>query len=212
MLVSTFIFIIFSGWQTSRWKGLLKSILIPLGIIVFFIFTLNPIMWNDPFHVMSLMIKERLLFSQAQYAQLLHAGSGLAFPTISDRLIGTLAQVYFAPPAFFDVGNYAHQMENSITVYHSNIIHTLFSGWLWGGLIFFASSAALILSTYQIIVRKITWNSPQWKIIIISAIHIIFYAAFLNIGFQRYYLPFFPLIILLIIFSLNSIHWKRKQG
>lgn len=212
MLLSTVVFLIFSGWQTSRWKGVFKSILIPLGIIAFLFFALNPIMWKDPFHVIGLMLKERILFSQTQYAQLLETGSGLAFPTIPDRLIGTLAQVYFAPPAFFDVGNYARQMETSINVYQSNTIHTLFSGWLWGGWIFFASSAALILSTYQIIVRKISWNSPQWKIIIISSIHLIFYVAFLNIGFQRYYLPFFPLIILLIIFSLNSIHWKRKQG
>lgn len=212
LIISIWLIVIITGWRNSSWRGFLKALFIPVSLIAFCHFALNPIMWKDPVRVIGIMLQERLMFSQEQFSQLLQAGSGLALPTALDRIVGLVAQIFFAPPAYFDIGNYAVQLENSISAYRENIFNTLLSGWLWGGLLFIAVSFALTMTPLLWQKGKISWLSPQVTTIIMLIFHVLFYLIALNIGFQRYYLPILPLLFLLIALNFSLIKLKKKQG
>ncbi len=201
------------GWKDACWKGLAASILLPALAIILFACILNPVAWKNPLQVGGMMLHERLLFSRSQFSTLLEAGSGLALPGVPARLAGILAQVFIAPPAFYDVGNYAQELSFSIAHYQHSLFHHLFSGWVWGGILFTAVLASLVIAAVQLAKKQLSWYSPQVVMAFILTLHVIFFGAFLNIGFQRYYLPLVPQLLLLVMFTIGNLTARdKKQG
>lgn len=186
---------LYKAFQSGRWKTGLKTLaLLGLSIGLWF-YCLNPVAWVDPVQTARRMAAERLDFSHQQSLAYQQNQGGQSLPTAGLRATGILAQVYFAPPAYFDTGNYASELKPSIQIYQQNPARVLFSGWAWGSLMLVLTMLGISYSLYMII-----HNQSRYELAVVLGLFltlVIFFTVFITIGFQRYYILYLPLVYLL---------------
>lgn len=202
LLAAAGLALVWDAWQAGRWQAAGKAVLALCTAVLLGFYVLNPVMWADPVHVLPRMLSERMAFSQAQSQEYGQAQSGLALDSAGMRLAGVLAQSAFAPPAYYDVGNYTGELAPAITAYTRDPIHTLLGGWVWGGILLTGVLAGITVSILRLIRKKADEDDLRLWVTIILMIG--FYAAFISIGFQRYYILFIPLWLMWIAFLLKK--------
>lgn len=165
----------------------LKRTLTYCGFIIIAHFVLNPVVWEDPINIINMQINDRMLFSQMQGDQYSSIQSSLAMSGFSSSLISSLANTFFATPAFFDVGNYVFELTPSIDSYKSLFINYFFSGWLNGIILLFLTLFGFITFLIQLIRRQLSHSDPLFILFIISLLQTAFTLFFLPVAYQRYY-------------------------
>jgi len=211
-IAAVMVILLWKGWQKSGWRSLIHTLLIPSGCVLLFLFISNPVMWKDPIQVAPIMLEQRQLVSQDQLQAFRAAGSSLALDTSSDRAIAMVAHVYFSPPVFDDIANYRESLSAGIASYSKNPLHLVLSGWIWGGIFLTLTLTSLILFGIRLFRRP----SSQPEIVAISIwmglVQFAGYILFLPVGFQRYYLVFIPLALLLCMYGIQQIFPKDTPG
>jgi 4-amino-4-deoxy-L-arabinose transferase-like glycosyltransferase len=187
---------LWDAWQDGKWKGIICTGLgITTAVLIGF-YLLNPVLWADPVGVFPKMITDRLAFSTAQTSDYARHESGLAMQSSGMRLAGVLAQSAFAPPAYYDVGNYSDNLSDQIIRYTHNPSNIFLSGWIWGTILLVGVLCGLAVSILRLIQKRM--DPIDWRLWGITLALLVFFGGFISIGFQRYYILFIPVWLLWI--------------
>ncbi len=208
LVVAVMTILLWKGWQKLGWRSLHHTLLLPAGCILLFLYISNPVMWKDPVQVAPIMLEQRQMVSQNQLEVFRSAGSNLALTTPAERVIAMVAHTYLAPPAYYDIANYRESLAAGIASYSKNPLNLVLSGWIWGGIFLTLTLTSLILFGIRLFRRP----SSQPEIVAISIwmgfVQFAGYFLFLPLGFQRYYLVFIPLSLLMCIYGIQQIFPK----
>ncbi len=170
---------------------------------------LNPIGWGNPQATILASLAERQAFNQTMFNTLTRAHSGLAMPTLPSRIIGMVSEVFFAPPAYTDGGTFIQDLQPSIPVYQKIILPELFSGMIWGVIFLTLSASGFLIGILNLIRSHHPFKQEIGILLIITLSQVLLFLSFFNFAFQRYYILFFPLVILWICVGLGIISMKK---
>ncbi len=212
ILVMSILILSWLGIRKTGWKSLLPAVLIPVGSVLILTYLLNPVMWQDPIRVAPLMLAQRQLVSQNQLDAFSAINGNLALNTPVSRILAVLAQTYFAPPAFFDVGNYSIALKSMIGTYSSTGLNLFFSGWIWGSILLILTIAGFILYGMTLLRHQREIPPIVPIVLLIGLAQFVVYAYYLTIGFQRYYLVFIPISLVVSIFGIHHVIQKNSLG
>lgn len=191
--------------KTKFTWSLLKQIVLFLILIFLITGFLNPVLWNRPIEAARIMIDKRAALLESQLETIHFVSPEFILDTPFERLVGFIAQTYITPPAYQDVANYEDYLEPSIQRYNRNFFHQGVFRSIIPGIIFFVLSIIgfiIVLSDKQI-------DKISFLILFLLALGEILYA--FPIPFQRYYLPLYPFIFVLIAVFFTKLFIGLKQ-
>ena len=173
---------------------------------------LNPWLWQYPVQATQAALAARQELAARQTAEMRAANADQALDTPGERLVGALAQVYFAPPAIWDVGNYAEVQQSDADHYLANPLHRLLRSFGGGGILL-----ALTLVGIALAVRGVLKEPAERRVLVLLllgfGLQLGFQAGFVTLPFQRYVIPLLPWIGLLMGYALHQairLPMKRK--
>ncbi|MFN3309147.1 MAG: hypothetical protein ACK44E_08055, partial [Anaerolineales bacterium] len=153
---------------------------------------LNPVLWSNPWRSALAAWQERNSLVQEQVAAIRQVNPELVWESYPQRVLGTIAHLYFTKPATADLKNYLAQTQAAEQAYFNNPIHSLFRS-LWGGTLWlFLSLFGLAMAALQ--ARRQALPQPRlvWLLILATALQVVGQVVFIPIPFQRYVLPLIP--------------------
>ena len=188
----------------------LKYLIINLGLFVVSLFGVwycfNPIAWKEPLIVAKLMITQRRELSSEQFNAIESVTPEFALKTVNGKLIALVAQSFILPPAPQDVSNYETNLEFSIKEYFQNPLHRgLFRNFIGGTFIMLFTLVGLGWSFFVFPKKTIIIISLSYLLLVFEII------VFINIPFQRYYLPLIPFNIIFSVFGIVQLFNFLKQ-
>jgi 4-amino-4-deoxy-L-arabinose transferase-like glycosyltransferase len=175
----------------------------------------NPVLWAAPLEGLAAMARARQELLSSQAAALRVTAPGMVLDRVSQRLLAMLYHVYFAPPAFWDVPNYAAQTRLAELSY---LGVPLQAGWhttslatnlVTGGVVMGLTLVGIAFGGLKL--RAPRSLPPDWRwtgqpatgeqrvaLVILAAWTLATVTVLLsiNIAWQRYYLPLVPIICL----------------
>ena len=179
---------------------------------------LTPPLWAQPVAGLAAMLGARgqLLANQAD--TLARADPGQMLGAIPDRLFAMLYHVYFAPPAFWDVSNYAAQTRPAELAY---LAVPLQAGWhttslavnlVAGSLVLALSLAGVAFGGLAMVRRPNERRNPGLIVLVAWSACTVVGLLSINIDWQRYYLPLVPIVCLWAAYGLVSICRPLVKG
>jgi|AutmiccommuBRH23_1029490.scaffolds.fasta_scaffold00874_3 hypothetical protein len=175
-------------------------------LIIGFSYLLNPISWREPIKVAKLMILERQELSQDQLSAITSVTP--EFPTIKfkEKFIAFIAQIFILPPAPQEISNYQEQLNQPIAEYFKNPIQKgCFRNLTIGTLFFLFSFYGFIISFFILPIKQKIIFSLGFMFLIIEIF------LFIDLPFQRYYLPAIPFVILFAFISVSDLFSKLSK-
>ncbi len=157
---------------------------------------LNPFLWGSPLQTAQTAFMARADLLGRQVSFIGAANPGQVLDTWPERVVSMIAQLFIAPPAFADVGNYLQQTQASEVAYLANPLNNLLRGFTGGG-------ALMLLAAYGSIVALLDLDharpEPRRKLgllLIATLVQFLSLLALIPLPFQRYYLPMVPFVCL----------------
>jgi 4-amino-4-deoxy-L-arabinose transferase-like glycosyltransferase len=190
------------------WKKktkLLETVGIYLAVILAITIILNPFLWSQPVNAALASFNARQELTLRQVNEFRQADTGQVLDTIPERTLGILANLYFTPLQFNEVGNYLSQTQPAETAYLANPLHTLFRNFTGGIILLFLAISGFVLGCLKI--RKYGLEGQRELSILILTTFIFTLTLILTIplAFQRYIIPLVPLTTFLIAYLLNQL-------
>ena len=158
-------------------------------------FALNPFLWGDPIQALQVAIGERQSLLVNQTATLAAIRPDLVSSSWWHHLQFDLVQLFFAPLAIQDIGNYTIELQQTTQNYLVNPLHQLWRGLLAGSLLLFFSLIGLFLSLRGIVKYPHTLRANV-LILIAALAEIAGLSILITLPFQRYILPLVPFVCL----------------
>ena len=173
-------------------------------------FLLSPALWSQPVGGLSAMLWARQELSADVTGALSATAPAQVSSTLGERLFAMLYHVYFAPPAFWDVPNYAEQTAAAEQRYLAAPLRT---GWHTRSLSFnLAAGGALLALTLAgvgfglhdlaagLANRSAAALAPAERnaliVLLVWSAGTVLALLPINIAWQRYYLPLLPIVCL----------------
>jgi hypothetical protein len=178
------------SWQQRLLNGVRFSLL--LGVLVF---ALHPIFWQDPFHAIPTALQNRQTLVTNQVSTLASIQPDQILNSPLERLSGFIIQLFLAPLAIADVGNYLAQTQASANAYLANPFNTLLRSLGGGGILLALTLIGPLLGTINVLRHK---RSPRPLILLCLTIivQLAFLIKLVPLPFQRYAMPLLPWCIL----------------
>ena len=173
-------------------------------------FLLNPFLWSHPFQALNASVNARFALTQQQVREIQQIAPHKILNTPSNRIIAFIDHTFITPPSFFEIGNYTNNTSASQVVYLSNKFHTLWRGFIAGGIVLFFSLVGFItpLTTFNKLDRS---KKRAFSILILSTLS---QGALLLITiplpWQRYYMPMIPFVA--IWFAIGMFTFITKAN
>ena len=181
-------------------------------------YLLTPALWAQPVQGISAMLLVRQQLSGSMTGALSAAAPSQVSRSLGDRLFAMLYHVYFAPPAFWDVPNYAAQTASAEQSYLAAPIQV---GWhtrllnlnlTLGGALLALTLAGLAFGVHDLAARRLGGGpallpGKQAALIVLLVWSAATVAVLLpiNIAWQRYDLPLVPIVCLWAAYGLVRI-------
>lgn len=184
--------------QTLKCVALYSIIFVSITLL------LNPVLWSNPFEAIMAAVTERqsLLFAQTQT---IGGYNPAQTPqTIPARLLALMAQVFIAPPAIADIGNYLAATEMQTKIYLSRPWNNLTNGFFIGGFFFALSLIGLIWMICDAWHSRHELVNPVILLLIAFVLQLAGIVTGLPLSFQRYYIPLIPFLTLFMAFAVTS--------
>ena len=176
-----------------------------LALILFITFFVNPFLWLQPASAAAASFSARQDLTTRQVSEFKLAAPGLVLETIPERALGLIANLYFTPLQFNEVGNYLAQTESAEAGYLADPLNTLLRS-LPGGLIFlFLSMIGFILACLRIVKYGIKVQRELSILILCTLLIALMILLTIPLSFQRYIIPLVPLTIFLIVYPLDQL-------
>ena len=206
--------------RRSRWAAL--SIL--GGSFLVSSIVLNPALWAAPLGGLAAMVRARQELLSSQAAAMRVTAPGMVLDGASQRLLAMLYHVFFAPPAFWDVPNYAAQTRAAELSY---MAVPLQAGWhttslatniMLGGGVLALTLVGIAFGALKF--RALRPPATDWRwmgqpataeqrtaLLLLAAwtLATVLVLLSIDIGWQRYYLPLVPIVCLWAGYGLISL-------
>ncbi len=171
---------------------------------------LNPFAWRYPWQALqaSWQLRQSLSATQASDAVAL-AGETLHPP--AQRALDLLVNLYIAPPAFAEYGNYRLETQASEQIYLANPAHRLLRGLGGGALLFGLTLAGLALALLRL--PRATPEERRKLVLLLLATLALFLGLvwLIQLPWQRYAMPLVPLVVLWQAYGLAGLPALRAQ-
>jgi len=165
---------------------------------------INPFLWRYPFDAAAAAISARQDLSTRQVNEFRQAIPGLVPETIPDSVGIFIANLFFTPLQFNEVGNYIDQTRSAEDNYLANPLNTLLRSFAGGAVLLFLTLIGIFLAVNQ--VRKKGLTACRGLILLLVSTVILFLGLLLlPLAFQRYVIPLIPLTTLLAAFTLDQL-------
>jgi hypothetical protein len=192
--------------NVGNYKKLLLQLLLFILMLTGISYTLNPIAWREPIKVSKLMIDQRNELSVAQLSAIESVTPEFSTTTTNEKLIAFIAQSFILEPALQDISNYEKELAPSFINYFKNPFHKGVFRNLYGGVIFvLLSIIGFIFSLFKFTKKKILVFSISSLMFFIESLF------FINLPFQRYFLPAIPYWIIFSVFGFEQIFIAIKN-
>ncbi|WP_448335060.1 ArnT family glycosyltransferase [Bellilinea sp.] len=185
-------------------RQILKSVVLYSIIFVLITLLLNPVLWSTPFEAIKAAFTERQSLLFAQTAAIGGYNPAQTPQTIPARLLAFIAQVYIAPPAIADVGNYLAATETQTKIYFSRPWNNLTNGFFIGGFFFALSLIGLIWMIRDAWRSRQELDNPVILLLITFALQLAGIVTGIPLSFQRYYIPLLPFLTIFMAFAITS--------
>jgi len=205
------------GWATRQRLG---NIVVCAAGFFSLSWLLTPSLWAQPIAGIAAMLKARQQLVTNQTGALSAAANVQVAASLPQRLFAMLYHVYFAPPAFWDIPNYAPQTAAAERRY---LAVPLQVGWhtpslsfnlIAGGIVLTLTLAGVVFCLHDLAAHRLrpagkpTEADPNalsmllvWSAATVSGLLLI------NIAWQRYYLPLLPIVCLWAAYGLLRV-WE----
>jgi 4-amino-4-deoxy-L-arabinose transferase-like glycosyltransferase len=203
-----------SGWRSRwDWRAGLRSLLLYVTTFVGIGWLLTPPLWSQPMAGLAAMVSARGQLIAGQAGALGAAAPGQVLGSVGERLFAMLYHVFFAPPAFWDIPNYAAQTRAAELAY---LAAPFQAGWhttslgnnlVAGGVILALTLAGVGFGVHELAAPRPTVPIQRNTFLILLAWSATTLAGLLpiNIAWQRYYLPLLPIVCLWAAYGLASV-------
>ena len=152
------------------------------------------------------MIIERQELSQDQVSAI--SSVTPEFPTIKfkEKITAFIAQIFVLPPSPQEISNYQEQLNQSIYEYFKNPIQKgYFRNLIIGTIFFLLSFYGFIISIFILPIKQKIIFSLGYMLLIFEIF------LFVDLPFQRYYLPTIPFVIWFTFISLSDLSSKISK-
>lgn len=181
-------------------KSMLFQLFLFLSIIVGISFVLNPITWKEPLKVTKLMVEQRTELSENQLSAINSVTPDFTTTKFSEKIIAFVAQSFVIKPALLDISNYEADLIQDHQSYLENPLHQgIFRNLFVGVLVFLITCLGFIKSLFSFSKKNLILFSLTFFFFLVE---VLFY---LNIPFQRYYLPGLPFVLIFFVFGVDQI-------
>jgi len=184
-----------------KWASAWAILLLTFGLLTWL---LNPFLWRKPLQAFQAAIHERQEMVKGQVADLKRLTPEVALDRPGQRLVALLANLYFAPPAFAEAGNYSEQTRTAELAYRANPLNSLLRGFWGGGLTFALNLIGILLACLRLYRAK-----PDRRrtliLLLLSSLCLAFGLFWLApLPWQRYIMPLAPLSCLWSAYAVSS--------
>lgn len=174
-------------------------------LIAFLVLTLflNPVYWSHPFQgaLATLEARRELLTRQTQ-ATSSYVPEGV-INRMDKRLFVLIANLFIQPPSYYEVGNYAADLQTQIEEYQSHPYNRLCRNLVCGGASFALSTFGFLLAARKVLFEK---KPSELLWLLLSTIAM---AAFLLVTvplpWQRYSLPMVPFAVVWTVYGVDQV-------
>jgi hypothetical protein len=184
------------------------AFLLIFGLVTF---ALNPYLWRDPLEALQATWSARqdLLASQLSHTARLAPTQILVTPM--ERAAALLANVYYTPLSFSEVGNYIENTAPSEQVYRAMPLHTLFRGLVGGTLLLVLTITGMLHGA--LMVRRPNQDRQRALVITLLATVMQITALVITIPlpWQRYSIPLLPFASLWAAYAIGYWLDARKE-
>lgn len=196
----------------DRWKQAIKNLVIMSAVFLILTALLNPVFWKNPLQTGIAAWKARTDLVARQVADTKQESTRNPAQQVLMRLGTTLANLYLAPPAFYEVGNYASDTAASQQAYLEIPGHNLLRSPPGAGIFLFLTLFGLMASIRwfkempdsQRKAHSILWLS--FLLILSGSIFLV------PLPWQRYVIPLLPFICLWAAFGLSQSRQSKFQN
>jgi len=198
--------------QTWRWRVRQMALFVLASGLLVWLF--NPFLWAQPVTATGAAIRARqdLLLRQMQTFAAVRPDQVLVTP--AQRVAGTLAHLYFTPPAIADVGNYRVELQQAEQAYLANPVHVLLRNLAGGGVLLGLTLWGLVVGVRAILGGG-ALRRPLLLILVAGVAQAGVLIAGLPLPFQRYSMPLLPFVTFWIAYGLAALgdfRVKNRRG
>ncbi len=166
---------------------------------------LNPFLWSDPLRAGQAALTARASLAGAQVGFFGAVEPVLVLGTGLQRLVGLISQLFIAPPAFADVGNYLQQTHASEVAYLANPLNDLLRGFMGGAVLMLLAVYGSILAALDLRRFEPKLRRNLGLLLIAGLVQLLVLLALIPIPFQRYYLPLIPFACLWSAYAVLNL-------
>ena len=206
-------FLIWKSWQQDKsiLKILISTALFGL-VFIAVVGLLNPFLWSNPLQAAQAAINARQNLTNNQVAALGAVRPDMLLGSLSQRLLGLVAQLFITRPAVADIGNYVTQTKAAEAAYFSSPFNQLLGGIIGGGILLVLSLTGFFLAAANSIKSHDPSNRLIQLFLLSTLVIFITLVWFLPIPWQRYYLPLAPFTCLWVAYAVSqAISLIRKS-
>ncbi|OGO18442.1 MAG: hypothetical protein A2Z14_03600 [Chloroflexi bacterium RBG_16_48_8] len=186
-------------------KWLLHHVTLFIATFVMLYLLFNPLLWSNPFQAIQAQWHERTQFLQGMVEEIETLAPDQILHDPLERLGALIAHLFISGPQFAESGNYHPNTEPEEEIYLSSFHHTLFRGWIGGGILLLFTLMACVHLGIEI--RKEGWQSHRSMLLLLaaSAAQTVALLWANPLPFQRYYVPLIPFLCIWISYFIVSI-------
>ncbi|MGB1288942.1 MAG: ArnT family glycosyltransferase, partial [Aggregatilineales bacterium] len=196
--------ILYPIWQIFRAKiqrsSLIRHFIFLAGAGIFALsifYMLNPGWWDDPVARAGIVLEKRTDLLQIQ------TDIFDGYTSLNDKVAGWWEQVFIAQPMYYEVSDWQTYIADEIITYEASGV----AGIVMGGSMIGASLLLLLtlFGLYRLFRDTAIQNSTCWLVVIWGILTLILTLFITPLEWQRYYLPIYPIVLLLTALSLQHL-------
>jgi len=194
-----------SKHSENRYYTIMKNITTYIVTFLFVTAILNPILWSNPLQATKNILQSRQDLIARQVEDINNIARNHVLETPSQRIAAMLAQLFYTPPSFAEIGNYRDNTIESEKAYLSIPGHNISRGLIFG-------SICLVFFLFGTIIAglRIFQSKSQNKRLLILLLLATFTQGLallllLPLPWQRYYVPLIPFVTIWIAYGLDAI-------
>jgi len=190
--------------RPRKWYEVLEELGLFTLIFLLVTFVLNPFLWADPIGAVLTGLAQRQELVAGQVSAIIAVRPDLALPHWWERLQVQVVQLFFAPLAIQDVGNYTLELQAASTAYLSNPLHSLLRSIPGGAILLFLSLVGLGRSLL-LSIRSNPTRKAHLLFLLAAAVQWLGLILLVPLPFQRYVMPLVPFVCLWIELALAGL-------
>jgi hypothetical protein len=190
----------------DKWRRMTLGALQFLAVFGLLTLLLNPLWWRRPVQAVRASWVARQDLLARQTSDIRGLSPDMSPDTGAGRFAALLSNLYFAPPAFAEIGNYLQETRPAEELYLSVWGHSLMRGLLGGTLVFGLNLFGVLLGTLRL--RRASGAERRLLALLLLATlcQVVFLLFSVPLAWQRYVVPLVPFACLWCAFGVQAIY------